>query len=53
VHYDAPNQEEERLVSANDAMKEQAERAGSKLVEGEGTSAMRDSAKVRAPSEWA
>jgi hypothetical protein len=52
VHYDAPNQEEERLLSSNEAMREQAERAGSKLVEGDGMSAIRESAKVRAPQEW-
>jgi len=53
VHFDAPNQEEERLLGNNEAMKEQAERAGSRVVEGDGISAMRDSAKVRAPTEWA
>jgi hypothetical protein len=53
VHYDAPNQEEERLLGATDSMKEQAERAGSRLVEGDGMSAIRESAKVRTPNEWA
>lgn len=52
VHYDAPNEEEERLTGANEAMREQAERAGSRMVEGDGMSSMRDSAKVRAPLEW-
>jgi len=52
VHYDAPNQEEERLLSSNEAMREQAERSGSKLVEGDGISAIRESAKIRAPQEW-
>jgi hypothetical protein len=52
VHYDAPNQEEERLLGATESMREQAERAGSSLVEGDGMSAIRESAKVRAPQEW-
>jgi hypothetical protein len=53
VHYDAPNEEEERLVGANERMREQAERAGSRMDEGDGMSAIRESAKVRAPTEWA
>jgi hypothetical protein len=52
VHFDAPNQEEERLLSATEGMREQAERAGSKLVEGDGMSAIRESSKLRAPQEW-
>ena len=52
VHYDAPNQEEERLLGATESMREQAERAGSRMDEGDGISAMRESAKVRAPQEW-
>ena len=52
VHYDAPNQEEERLLGATESMREQAERAGSRLVEGDGMSAIRESSKVRAPREW-
>jgi hypothetical protein len=53
VHYDAPNEEEARLLGNTEAMKEQAERSGSSLVEGDGISAIRDSAKVRPPTEWA
>jgi len=52
VHYDAPNKEEGRLLSNNDRMREQAERSGARLDEGDGIEAMRKSANVRPPQEW-
>ena len=52
VHFDAPNDEEARLADTNETFKEQAQRMGSRMDEGDGMSAMRESAKVRAPQEW-
>ena len=51
-HFDAPNDEEARLADTNETFKEQAQRMGSRMDEGDGMSAMRESAKVRAPQEW-
>lgn len=52
VHYDAPNQEEARLADTAAQINEQAQRMGSRVDEGDGIEAMRESSKRRAPTEW-
>ena len=42
AHYDAPLREEEKLAETAELMREQAERAGGRLLEGDGMSEMRE-----------
>lgn len=51
AHYDAPLREENKLAEVADAIREQAERSGSTLYEGDGISDLRDT-RPRAPDEW-
>ena len=50
AHHDAPLREEDKLEEVAQMMREQAERAGSKLIEGDGMEELRHDA--RAPLEW-
>jgi len=50
AHHDAPLREENKLEEVAQMMREQAERAGSKMVEGDGMEDLRHHA--RAPQEW-
>jgi hypothetical protein len=47
AHHDAPLREENKLAEVADMMRDQAERAGSTMYEGDGLSEMRDSAPRR------
>jgi len=51
AHHDAPLREEDKLAEVADAIREQAERAGSTMYEGDGLSEMRD-LNPRAPQVW-
>jgi hypothetical protein len=51
AHHDAPLREEDKLAEVADAIREQAERAGSTMYEGDGLSEMRDF-NPRAPQVW-
>lgn len=42
AHYDAPLREEEKLAETAELMREQAERSGGRLLEGDGMSEMRE-----------
>lgn len=50
AHHDAPLREEDKLEEVAQMMRDQAERAGSKLIEGDGMEELRHDA--RAPREW-
>ena len=47
AHHDAPLREEEKLAETAEIMREQAERSGSRLIEGDGMSEMRDYVPAR------
>jgi hypothetical protein len=47
AHHDAPLREENKLAEVADMMRDQAERAGSTMYEGDGLSEMRDHAPRR------
>jgi hypothetical protein len=51
AHHDAPLREEDKLAEVADSIREQAERAGSTMYEGDGLSEMRD-LNPRAPQVW-
>lgn len=51
AHHDAPMREENKLAEVAEMMREQAERAGSSMYEGDGMSEMREF-NPRAPQEW-
>jgi len=51
AHHDAPMREENKLAEVAEMMREQAERAGSNMYEGDGMSEMREF-NPRAPQEW-
>lgn len=51
AHHNAPLAEEEKLQDVADQIREQAERAGSAIIEGDGNSAMRQT--HRAPARFA
>lgn len=51
AHHDAPLREEDKLAEVADMMRNEAERAGSSMYEGDGMSEMRDY-NPRAPIEW-
>ena len=51
AHHDAPLREENKLAEVAEIMREQAERAGSSMYEGDGMSEMREY-NPRAPQEW-
>ena len=53
AHFDAPNREESRLTDTAEFLKEQAAKQGSRLDEGDGIEAMRESSRRKAPQEWA
>jgi hypothetical protein len=42
AHHNAPLREEDKLAEVADSIREQAERAGSTMYEGDGLSEMRD-----------
>jgi hypothetical protein len=42
AHHDAPLREEDKLAETAQLMREQAERSGGRLLEGDGMSEMRD-----------
>jgi hypothetical protein len=50
AHHDAPLREENKLEEVAQMMREEAKRAGSKMIEGDGMENVRHSA--RAPQEW-
>lgn len=43
AHFHAPNREDEKLVGMTEALREQAERAGGQLIEGDGMASLRNS----------
>jgi hypothetical protein len=47
AHHDAPLREEDKLAEVADMMREQAERAGATLLEGDGMQEMREYASRR------
>lgn len=47
AHHDAPLREEEKLAETAELMREQAERSGSRLIEGDGMTDMRDYVPTR------
>jgi len=51
AHHDAPLREEDKLAEVADIMREQAERSGSNMYEGDGLSEMREF-NPRAPQQW-
>ena len=51
AHHDAPKREEDKLAETADAIRDQAERAGSAMIEGDGMSDLRRS-DARPPREW-
>lgn len=51
AHHDAPLREEDKLAEVADMMRDQAERAGSTMYEGDGMSEMREF-NPRAPQMW-
>lgn len=51
AHHDAPLREEDKLAEVAELMREQAERAGGRMLEGDGMSEMREF-NPRAPQEW-
>jgi hypothetical protein len=51
AHHDAPLREENKLAEVAEMMREQAERAGSSMYEGDGMSEMREN-NPRAPRDW-
>lgn len=51
AHHDAPLREEDKLAEVADSIREQAERAGSTMYEGDGLSEMREF-NPRAPQMW-
>ena len=51
AHHDAPLREENKLAEVADSIREQAERAGSTMYEGDGLSEMRE-LNPRAPQVW-
>ena len=51
AHHAAPQREEDKLAETADAIRDQAERAGSAMAEGDGMSDLRRS-DARAPREW-
>lgn len=52
AHYDAPAREESRLAETAEFLREQAQKSGSNVMEGDGIEAMRESANRRAPQAW-
>jgi hypothetical protein len=50
AHHDAPLREENKLEEVAQMMRDQAERAGSKMIEGDGMEDLRHNA--RAPEDW-
>ena len=53
AHFDAPNREESRLTDTAEFLKQEAAKQGSRVDEGDGIEAMRESSRRRAPNEWA
>jgi hypothetical protein len=51
AHHDAPLREEDKLAEVSDSMRAQAERAGSRLEEGDGMEDLRQY-NTRAPQVW-
>lgn len=49
AHHDAPNREEQKLAEVADMIRDQAERHGAKLIEGDGNEDVRRNSSVPAP----
>jgi len=47
AHHDAPLREEDKLAETAELMREQAERSGGRLLEGDGMSEMRKNSSTR------
>jgi hypothetical protein len=47
AHYDAPKREEDKIADVADMLREQAERAGARLIEDDGMAGMRSSSMER------
>lgn len=49
AHHDAPQREEQKLADVADSIREQAERHGSKIIEGDGNEEVRNNARAPLP----